>query len=283
MNKTAISPATFAFLTGIVKARSGGIIGADQGYMLETRLAPLLKREALRDLDALAARLKAPLSDGLAQDMTELLTTNESSFFRDTRPFEHLRGLLPQLHKTRPPGQPLRIWSAACSTGQEAYSIAIILAELGEADPGFKSRRVEIIGTDITAAVLERARAGVFTQFEVQRGMPIRTLMKRFTQEDTRWRIRPEIAAPCRFEKFNLLGDPRGLGRFDVVFCRNVLIYFDVPTKARVLGGIAQLLAADGALYLGAAETAMGVTNALVAKPGERGVYGVAEPVCLRA
>jgi len=278
-----MNPTVFAFLTNIVKQRSGGIIGPDQGYMLETRLAPLLKREALKDLEALANRLKAPRSDTLAQEMTELLTTNESSFFRDGRPFEHLRILLPALHAARPAGQPLRIWSAACSTGQEAYSISIILAELAETNPGFKSRRVEIIGTDITTAVLERARAGVFTQFEVQRGMPIRTLMKRFTQEETRWRIRPEIAAPCRFEKFNLLGDLRGMGRFDVVFCRNVLIYFDVPTKGRVLGGIAQLLAPDGALYLGAAETAMGVTTALVAKNGERGVYGVAEAMRLRA
>jgi len=278
-----MNPTVFAFLTSIVKQRSGGIIGPDQGYMLETRLAPLLKREALKDLEALATRLKAPRSDTLAQEMTELLTTNESSFFRDGRPFEHLRTLLPALHAARPAGQPLRIWSAACSTGQEAFSISIILAELAEANPGLKSRRVEIIGTDITTAVLERARAGVFTQFEVQRGMPIRTLMKRFTQEETRWRIRPEIAAPCRFEKFNLLGDLRGLGRFDVVFCRNVLIYFDVPTKGRVLGGIAQLLAPDGALYLGAAETAMGVTTALVAKNGERGVYGVAEAIRLRA
>jgi len=278
-----MNPTVFAFLTGIVKQRSGGIIGPDQGYMLETRLAPLLKREALKDLEALATRLKAPRSDTLAQEMTELLTTNESSFFRDGRPFEHLRTLLPALHAARPAGQPLRIWSAACSTGQEAFSISIILAELAETNPGLKSRRVEIIGTDITSAVLERARSGVFTQFEVQRGMPIRTLMKRFTQEETRWRIRPEIAAPCRFEKFNLLGDLRGLGRFDVVFCRNVLIYFDVPTKGRVLGGIAQLLAPDGALYLGAAETAMGVTTALVAKTGERGVYGVAEAMRLRA
>lgn len=278
-----MTPATFTFLTGIVKTRSGGIIGADQGYMLETRLAPLLKREALRDLEALVLRLKDPRSEKLAQEMTELLTTNESSFFRDGRPFEHLRVLLPALHAARPPGQPLRIWSAACSTGQEAYSIAIILAELAELDPRLKARRVEIIGTDITSAVLERARAGVFTQFEVQRGMPIRTLMKRFMQEETRWRIRPEIAAPCRFEKFNLLGDLRGLGRFDVVFCRNVLIYFDVPTKGRVLNGIAQMLAPDGALYLGAAETAMGVTTALLPKPGERGVYGVAEAQRLRA
>jgi chemotaxis protein methyltransferase CheR len=271
-----MTPASFAFLTGIVRARSGGVIGPDQGYMLETRLAPMLKREKLAGLDALAARLRAPGTDGLAQEMTELLTTNESSFFRDGKPFEHLRVLIPRLHAARAPGQKLRIWSAACSTGQEAYSISILLAELMEGDAGLRARPFEILGTDITAAVLERAREGVFTQFEVQRGLPIRTLMKRFTQEEGRWRVKPEMAAPCRFQSFNLLGDPRILGRFDVIFCRNVLIYFDVPTKARVLGGIAQQLASDGALYLGAAETAVGVTRALAPLPGERSVYGPA-------
>jgi chemotaxis protein methyltransferase CheR len=271
-----MTPASFAFLTGIVRTRSGGVIGPDQGYMLETRLAPLLKREGLAGLDALATRLRAPGTEALAQEMTELLTTNESSFFRDGKPFEHLRTLIPALHAARAPGQKLRIWSAACSTGQEAYSISILLAELMETDAGLRARPFEILGTDITAAVLERARAGVFTQFEVQRGLPIRTLMKRFTQEEGRWRVKPEIAAPCRFQSFNLMGEPRILGRFDVIFCRNVLIYFDVPTKARVLGGIAQQLAPDGALYLGAAETAIGVTRALAPLPGERSVYGPA-------
>jgi chemotaxis protein methyltransferase CheR len=267
MNPAAsMKPGTFSFLAGIVKARSGGVIGPDQAYMLETRLASLLKRDALRDLEALAMRLRAPGQEALAQEVTELLTVNESSFFRDSRPFD-----------------PLRIWSAACSTGQEAYSIAIIAAELADSDPAFRTRRVDIIGTDIASSVLARARAGVFTQFEVQRGMPIRTLLQRFTQEGSSWRIRPEIAARCRFEKLNLLGDLRGMGRFDVVFCRNVLIYFDVPTKARVLVGVAQIMAPDGVLYLGAAETAMGVTTALVARPNTRGVFGLPEPARLRA
>ncbi len=272
-----MTPATFNALVGMVKQRSGGVINTDQGYMLETRLAPLLKREGLAGLDALAQRLQRPGSDTLAQEMTELLTTNESSFFRDGRPFEHLRGLLPVLHRARSAGQPLRIWSAACSTGQEAYSISILISELAEADPGFGSRRVEIIGTDITAAVVERARTGVFTQFEVQRGLPIRTLMKRFTQEETRWRVKPDIAARCRFEKLNLLGDLRAMGKFDVIFCRNVLIYFDVPTKTRVLAALAERLQPDGALYLGAAETAMGMATRLVPLPGERGVYSLGQ------
>lgn len=279
-----MTPATFNALVAIVKQRSGGVINADQGYMLDTRLAPLLKREKLAGLDALAQRLARPGSEALAQEMTELLTTNESSFFRDGRPFEHLRTLLPALHKARPAGQALRIWSAACSTGQEAYSISILVSELGEADAAFAARRIEIIGTDITTAVLERARAGAFTQFEVQRGLPIRTLMKRFTQEETRWRVQPAIAARCRFEKLNLLGDLRAMGRFDVIFCRNVLIYFDVPTKGRVLSALAERLNPDGALYLGAAETAMGMATRLVPLPGERGVYSVgAEGERLRA
>ena len=270
-----MTPASFAALAAIIRARSGGVLTPDQGYMLETRLGALLKREGLRDLDALAARLRHPGSEPLAQEMTEALTTNESSFFRDGHPFEHLRGLLPALHRARPPGQPLRIWSAACSTGQEAYSISIVVSELAEREAGFAARRVEILGTDLSSAVLERARDGVFTQFEVQRGLPIRTLTQRFTQEGTRWRIRPELAVRCRFEKLNLLGDLRGLGRFDVVFCRNVLIYFDVPTKARVLSALSGQMAADGALYLGSAETALGVASCLVPAAGERGVYGL--------
>jgi chemotaxis protein methyltransferase CheR len=270
-----MTPATFQALAEIIRARSGGVLTPDQGYMLETRLGTLLKREGLRDLDALAARLRQPRSEALAQDMTELLTTNESSFFRDGRPFEHLRGLLPALHAARLPGQPLRIWSAACSTGQEAYSISILASELAERDPGFAARRIEILGTDLSSAVLERARAGVFTQFEVQRGLPIRTLTQRFTQDGTRWRIKPEVAARCRFEKLNLLDDLRAFGRFDAVFCRNVLIYFDVPTKARVLANLAGQMLPDGVLYLGSAETALGVTTRLVPLAGERGVYGL--------
>ncbi|WP_424811212.1 CheR family methyltransferase [Roseococcus sp. YIM B11640] len=272
-----MTPATFEFLASIAKTRSGGVIAREQDYMLRTRLGPLLKREALRDLDALATRLRSPLGESLAQEVTELLTTNESSFFRDGWPFEHLRRLLRQLHAARPAGHVIRIWSAACSTGQEAYSIAILLAELGEADRSFAARRFEILGTDITGHVLDRARSGVFTQFEVQRGLPIRTLMTRFTQfEPGRWRILPAVANPCRFERFNLLHDARALGRFDVVFCRNVLIYFDVPTKARVLNALARQVAPDGAVYLGSAETAIGVTDALVPHPDERGVYAIA-------
>ena len=268
-----MNSATFLFLAGIVKQRSGGVLTADQDYMLDTRLAPLLKREGLPGMDALALRLRGPGSEKLAQEMTELLTTNESHFFRDGKPFDHLKALLPELHRARPAGTPIRIWSAACSTGQEAYSIAILLAEAQEVDPGMRARKFEIVGTDLTTAVLDRAREAVFTQFEVQRGLQIRQLMKHFTQIETRWRAKDHLKAHARFQQANLLHDQRALGKFDVIFCRNVLIYFDLATKSRVLGGIAGQLAADGALYLGAAETALGVTDRLEPIMGHRAVY----------
>ena len=277
---------TFQFLAGIVKQRSGGVLRADQGYMLETRLAALLKREGMAGLDALALRLRSPSAEALVQEMTELLTTNESHFFRDGKPFDHLRSVLPDLHRARPAGQPIRIWSAACSTGQEAYSVAILLAEAQEAgDASMKARRFEIIGTDLTAAVVERARDGVFTQFEVQRGLPVRQLMKHFTQSETRWRVNERLRGYVRFQQANLLHDLRGFGKFDVVFCRNVLIYFDLATKARVLGALAGQLAPDGALYLGAAETAFGITDRLEPIVGQRGTYrpASAEPMRARA
>jgi chemotaxis protein methyltransferase CheR len=270
-----MTPDSFNFLANLVKTRSGIVLTADKGYMLETRLGTMLRREGIASLDALAMRLRAPRSEALAAEMVEALTTNESSFFRDGKPFEHLKKLLPKLAAARPPGQPIRIWSAACSSGQEAYSVAMIAVELGAALAG---RRVEIIGTDLSQEMLQRAREGVFTQFEVQRGLPVQMLVKHFRQDGTRWQVAPELRAMVRWQAFNLLDDPRGLGRFDVVFCRNVLIYFDAPTKSRVLAALAGLVAADGVVYLGGAETVLGLTDRLVPMPGERGVYEAARP-----
>ncbi len=272
-----MTPESIALLAGLAKARAGIVLASDKAYLLETRLAPLLRRDGIASLDALALRLRDPARAGaLAREVVEALTTNESSFFRDGKPFEHLRGALPRLAAARPPGRPLRIWSAAYSTGQEAYSAAMILAE--STGPGGSALRAEILGTDISREVLARAREGSFTQFEVQRGLPARLLVKFFKPEAEGgcWRIAPELRAMARFEEANLLDDLRRFGRFDVIFCRNVLIYFDVPTKARVLEALAQQLAPDGVLYLGGAETVLGLTDRLVPVAGERGVYGPA-------
>jgi chemotaxis protein methyltransferase CheR len=202
------------------------------------------------------------------------MTTNESSFFRDDKPFVHVRTqALPRLHAVRPPGARLRIWSAAASTGQEAYSLAMILAENRTA---FGGREIEIVGTDIAREPLARAREGLYTQFEVQRGLPVTMLVKHFKKDGSNWRIADAIRNMASFREWNLLGELRALGMFDLVFCRNVLIYFDPPTKARALEAIAKQMAPDGLLYLGGAETVLGVTERFAPVPGDRGVYALA-------
>jgi chemotaxis protein methyltransferase CheR len=261
--------AAFASIAEVLKARSGLVVGPDKMYLLETRLAPIIKRENLRDLSELSSRLMP--GSPLERDVVEAMTTNESLFFRDNKPFESIRKtVLPRLHGARPAGTPLRIWSAAASTGQEAYSIAMVAADLAAAMPG---RRVEIVGTDIAREPLDRARAGLYTQFEIQRGLPMQMLVKHFTKEDGQWRIKRALRDAVSFREWNLLSDLRPLGKFDIVFCRNVLIYFDPPTKRRVLDAIAKQMPADGVLYLGGAETVLGLTEAFKPVPGENGTY----------
>jgi chemotaxis protein methyltransferase CheR len=265
-----MKPETFADIAELVRRRAGIVLTSDKTYMLETRLGPVLQRAKLETLDALAAQLRRPFQDELERWVVEALTTHESSFFRDGKPFEFLGRALPKLAASRPPGQRLRIWSAACSTGQEAYSIAIMAMEMAALLGG---RQVEILGTDISHDIVARAQDGLFSQFEVQRGLPVRQLVRFFKQEGQRWRAGPEIKALCRFQHGNLLGDFAGLGRFDLIFCRNVLIYFDAPTKTRVLSRLASQLVPDGALVLGGAETVLGLSDCFAPIPGERGAY----------
>ena len=270
-----LAPVAFETLATLLKTKSGLIIGMDKLYLLETRLAGIVKREKIADLNGLAERLRRPGSDGLARDVVEAMTTNESFFFRDDKPFVHFRTqALPRLVAARPAGSALRVWSAASSSGQEAYSLAMIVAESGSALAG---RKVEIVGTDIARDQLARAREGVYSQFEVQRGLPVQMLMKYFRKDENNWRIADPIRAMAQFREFNLLSDLKSLGRFDIVFCRNVLIYFDQPTKARVLEAIAGLMPPDGLLYLGGAETVLGITPKFAPMPNERGVYGVVQ------
>jgi chemotaxis protein methyltransferase CheR len=271
-----MTPQSFAALAALLHAGSGLVVGPDKQYLLDTRLAPILRRHALGDLDALAARLggTAPGRAALEFEVIEAMTTNESFFFRDDKPFAHVRAhALPRLHAARPTGAKLRIWSAAASSGQEAYSLAMLLAEQRAMLTG---REVEILGTDLSREQLARARAGLYTQFEVQRGLPMQYLVKYFTKDGASWRVAAPIRAMASFREWNLLADPRPLGRFDIVFCRNVLIYFDQKTKRRVLDGIARQMAPDGLLYLGGAETVIGLDTPFAPVAGERGVYELA-------
>jgi chemotaxis protein methyltransferase CheR len=272
----ALTNASFETLAGLLKSVSGLVIGTDKIYLLETRLAGIVKREKLADMNQLADRLKRPGGDKLARDVVEAMTTNESFFFRDDKPFQHFRTkALPQLIAERPPGSTLRIWSAAASSGQEAYSLAMIVAETRAA---LGDRKVEIVGTDIARDQLARAREGLYSQFEVQRGLPVQMLMRYFRKEEPNWRIADAIRAMVQFREFNLLSDPRPLGRFDIVFCRNVLIYFDQSTKTRVLESIAGMMPPDGVLYLGGAETVLGLTTRFAPLQSERGVYTTVQP-----
>ena len=209
------------------------------------------------------------------------MTTNETFFFRDKLPFEHFRDtVLPALIAARAREKRIRIWCTAASTGQEPYSLAMTLKGMGAALAGF---RIEILATDISADVLERAKAGIYSQFEVQRGLPIQQLVKFFTQVGETWQIAPEIRAMVQFRPLNLLNDFSALGTFDMVFCRNVLIYFDQETKIGVLNRLARQMPADGFLALGAAETVVGLTDAFKPMADKRGLYVPNPPKAARA
>jgi chemotaxis protein methyltransferase CheR len=265
-----MTEADFLFAQQFILQRTGIVISAEKRYLIETRLDPVARQLNLGSLQALIAklRLREPLAERLSIDA---LTTNETLFFRDRQPFDMLREhVLPQLAAARRGTGKLRIWSAACSTGQEAYSIAMMLEEMR---PRMMGIGVEIVATDISERVLDQARAGVFSQFEVQRGLPIKLLLQHFTQEGTRWRINPAFGRNITFKSGNLLHPFAELGRFDVILCRNVMIYFSEATKRDVLKRLSDALAADGSLLLGGAETVLGLSNALAPHKTNRGVY----------
>ncbi|MBM3521646.1 MAG: chemotaxis protein CheR [Alphaproteobacteria bacterium] len=269
-----MKPESFAFLSKWLYERTGLVLGPDKLYLVESRLSPVARRFNLAGLDAIVVEIKSGRGGDFATEVSDAMMTNESFFYRDVKPFEQFKDLvLPKLLQARAGARRLRVWSAAASTGQEPYTLAMIIKEM---EAKFSGWKVEIIGTDISREALERAKAGLYTQFEVQRGLPIQMLMKYFKPQGDRWLISDAVKQMVQLREFNLLTDPGLLGQFDVVFCRNVLIYFDQPTKAAVLARIAKQMSADGFLYLGGAETVLGVTDRFVPIQGQRGIYGVA-------
>jgi chemotaxis protein methyltransferase CheR len=266
-----VTPQDYEYLRKLLKERSGLMLSADKQYLVESRLLPVGRKIGAPTLSDLVAKLRAPGAEPLIVEVVEAMTTNESFFYRDKIPFDHFRDfVVPGLIKARAAQRRIRIWCAAASTGQEPYSLAMILREMAMQLAGW---RTEIIATDLSNEVLEKARAGLYSQFEVQRGLPIQMLMKYFTQAGETWQISPEIKAMVQYRPLNLLADFSHLGRFDVVFCRNVLIYFDQPTKIGVLERLARLTEQDGYLALGAAETVVGLTEAFKPVADRRGLY----------
>ena len=258
-------------LCRLLRERSGLALLADKQYLVESRLQPVADRFGLDGLSMLIGRLKAPNAEGLIAEVVEAMTTKETLFFRDKIPFESFRNvMMPALMAARAAERRIRIWCAAAATGQEPYSLAIALTEMGGQLDGW---RVEIVATDISNGALEKAKSGIYSQFEVQRGLPIQLLIKYFQRTGETWQIAPELHARIQFRQLNLLDYFGHLGTFDIVFCRNVLIYFDVPTKTAVLDRLARVMAGDGYLVLGGAETVMGLTEGFDVVADQPGIY----------
>lgn len=261
----------FQMMATMLKEESGLVITPEKAYLVENRLQPVARKWGFGNLDQLVGALRTRPDGKLRKDVVDAMTTNESLFFRDIKPFDLMRDVvLPQIMTARASSKRIRIWSAACSSGQEPYSLAIMFSEMQAKLAGW---RIEILATDLCSEMIAKARAGSYSQFEVQRGLPITMLVKYFKQDGDRWQLSDAIRGQVTFREFNLLEHPRALGQFDIVFCRNVLIYFDQPTKTKVLAGVADQLAADGTLFLGGAETVLGITDRFEPVPSHRGIY----------
>jgi chemotaxis protein methyltransferase CheR len=266
-----ISPESYKFLQDYVYRESGIVLEDDKHYLLQARLMPILKKDQLKSIDQICERLRTGSLD-LRQRVVDAMTTNETLFFRDPAVFDALKTtIIPTLMKARETSKRLSFWSAAASSGQEAYSLAILLLEMGLPAQGWN---IQIFGTDLSNQVLDRARQARYMQIEVNRGLPAPHLVRYFTKQGLEWQLKDNVRSMASFQKFDLRQSPSPLGTFDVVFCRNVLIYFDIPTKKKILGGLRSVLRDDGCLLLGGAEAILdldgGYTRQVV---GQASVY----------
>jgi chemotaxis protein methyltransferase CheR len=261
----------YDYIRTLVKRSSAMVLDDGKEYLIQARLASLVRQEGLPTIEHLVAKLRERPDTALQSRVVEAMTINETSFFRDVNPFEVLRRhVLPALSRARQQNRALNIWSAACSTGQEPYSLAMLLREVF---PDSATWRLRIIATDLCSQVLEKARRGKFTQLEVNRGLPAPMLVKHFVQDGTEWQIKPDVKAMVDFRQMNLSAPWQGLPPMDVVLMRNVLIYFDVETKRRLLGYLRDVLRPDGFLFLGAAETTFNIDGSFEAIEQGRTIY----------
>jgi chemotaxis protein methyltransferase CheR len=254
----------------VVHARSGVAIDPHKTYSIESHLGPIARRDGYEGIGELIGAMRTRRDEALMWSVTEALIPGETSFFRDRLPFELFRDdMLPRLANSRA-GQPIRIWSAACSTGQEAYSLCMAIDEMAGA---LRNPKIDLFATDLSERRLEKAQSGVYSQFEVQRGLPIRKLVRHFEKTDEHWRISSRLREMVRWRRVNLLADLRPLGQFDVIFCRYVLCNLDPALRARVLEQLARGLSDEGWLVLGHGEVAEGLTDMLQPVPGWNGAY----------
>ncbi|MBJ7358816.1 protein-glutamate O-methyltransferase CheR [Nocardioides sp.] len=261
-----ISVQSFRFVQELVRSESAIVLDTGKEYLVESRLAPLARTAGVADVDTYVSDVSRRRTPAAMRAVVEALTTNETSWFRDAEPFTALRNIVfPELAATRG-GRPIRVWCAACSSGQEPYSVALSALDT----PQLNGAPVEVLGTDLSEEMLVRARTGEYSQLEINRGLPATTLVKHFERAGMHWRVRPEVASSVTFRTLNLIRPFPPMGRFDIVFLRNVLIYFDAPTKRDILRRVRQVLAPDGVLFLGAAEMVTGIDDGWERLPGAR-------------
>ena len=266
-----LSDSSSRILAGLLEARTGQQLTMSRRWRIETAVSALLRARGIATLDELITILVMGKEPSLSQQVVEALLNNETYFFRDRGPFDVLqRHALPELAKRREKSKRLRIWSAGCSTGQEVYSLAMLFAEAPE---DWRGWTIDILGTDVSNSCIDRARSGVFTQFEIQRGLGINQMIKWFEEVPDGWRAVESLRKPVRFQVHNILEPIPHPGDFDVVLCRNVLLYLSPEKKALAFERIAGAMAEDGWLMLGAGETVIGQTNKLGADVSARGLY----------
>jgi len=265
-----MTPEDMELLAALGRARAGLKVDVDKTYLVESRLGPLARREGFDSIEAMITALRAKREERLIWAVVEALTFNDTSFFRDRDVFAHLRDdVLPALSKVRR-DQPIRIWSAACATGQEVYSLAMASGESRDVEPG---ARFEFFGSDLSERCLEKAQSGLYTQFEVQRGLPIRQLVKHFTNQDDTWEISPRIRQMVRWKRINLLSDLSILGRFDVILLRHVLDDLEPSLHGRILENLIALMPDDGVLVLSPEDQLTGGAEALLLRTDRPGVF----------
>ena len=267
-----VNAGTFDFLCNFVREKSAIVLEPSKAYLVESRLNPVARNNGLSSLDELVAALRKPASRELARQVIDAMTTNESSFFRDLQPFESLKTvIIPELLERRSKDRALNIWSNACSSGQEVYSIAMLLRESFPALAGWK---VRLIATDLSTTILKKAQEGIFNQTEVNRGLPMPMLLKYFTKSGLQWQIKEDVRKSIEFREVNLIESwPSTLPTMDIVFLRNVLIYFSPETKTAILNKVHRILRPDGCLFLGGSETTMNLDTKFERVPVGKTTY----------
>jgi chemotaxis protein methyltransferase CheR len=265
-------PDDFEYAARLIKERSGLVLTRDKGYLLENRLMPVVRQHNFKSFHELVAALRTGDAT-LQSSAVDAMMAKDTAFFRDWKPFVHFAKIvLPNLMQARREKRHFRILCAGVSTGQEAYSIAMLIRDAAAQLTGW---RAEIFGVDLSASAIAAAEAGHYTQFDVQRGLPIKALLRSFTRDDGGWQLNGDIRSRVNFQTWNLLDDIFPLGRFDVVLCRNVMVYLDLQAKIDLLQKLSRSLADDGVLYLGTQEPLMGVSAAFRPVNRDLGIYAV--------